>query len=350
VSTSFSVTAATTLNDLITELQNDFNTAPNPPWETTITLENGKLVLRDQATGTSQTSISLNFTDPGGSLTLDTGTFVTTEPGSADISQTIRTSGLAVSAKGKHLVSASEGRGGVVTGTVSLNANTVLSSLGVTESSLFTIDRDDGTGAVDPVTIFGVTPRSTVQDLIDAVNALVPGITAQLVSDGAGAYNLQIVASKGGVDFRLTDESTGVGILEKVLNPDTTSIDTDISTLNNAALASVDAATTSASDYTFTTLYTPANGGPVQRRTVIGTDGTAVTNLIGNARINGAGNRFNAGVALIYTNESSELNIGPATSSYLLGTSGVSNASRRTTPPLNIYTTASNSGLNIPLT
>jgi hypothetical protein len=185
-----------------------------------------------------------------------------------------------------------------------------------------------------------------VQDLIDAIDAQVPGITAQLVSDGGSAYNLQILASRGGTDFRLTDESTGVGILEKVLNPDTTSTDTDISTLTNAALASVDAATVVATDYTLTTVYTPANGGPVQRRTVVGTDGTPATGLIQNVQVGGAGNNFTDGAALIYTDESSELNVSPATSTYIVGARGISNASRRSTPPVNVFTTIANSGLN----
>lgn len=343
VTSSLAVNASTTLNDLIAQLQSDF-TGIN------VSIQNGKIFLRDSAPGNSQTSIGLSFYDPDNSVTFNMGAFVTTEPGTSDISQTIRTSGFAVPAIGKHLVTVSEGRGGVVKGTVSLNAGTILSSLGVTETSLFTIDRDNGGGAFDPVTIFGITSQSTVQDLIDAINAQVPGVTAQLVDDGAGAYNLQIAASRGGVDIRLTDESTGSGILEKVLNPDTGSIDTDISTRDDAGLSSVNAATSLATDYTFTTVFKPSNGGPVQIRTVVGSDGTAVSRLIENATINGAGNRFNNGVALIYTNQSSELNVGPATSTHLIGTSGISDPSRRTTPPLNIYTYANNSGLDIPLT
>jgi flagellar capping protein FliD len=350
VSSSFAITATTTLNDLITELQTQFNNAPNPPWETVVALENGKLTFRDTATGTSQTSVSLGFVDPGNTLSLSLGGMVTTVSGSADISQKIWTSGMTASAKGVHQVTSTNGRGGVVTGTVSLNANTTLASLGVTDTGLFTIDRDNGTGVVDPVTVFGVTPDNTVQDLIDAINAQVPNVTAELVSDGASAYNLRIVAAHGGTDFRLTDGSAGVGILEKVLNPDTTGIDTDISTLANAALASVDAATSVASDYTITTIFTPSNGGPVQRRTVIGTDGTAVTDLITNVQILSAGNNFQPGVALIYTNESSELNVSPATSTYLIGARPISSPTQKTTPSLNVYTTASNSGLGIALT
>ncbi|MFH1675836.1 MAG: flagellar cap protein FliD N-terminal domain-containing protein, partial [bacterium] len=344
VSSSFAVSATTTLNDLITELQTLFNDATNPPWETTVTLENGKIVLRDQTAGASETAISMYFYDPTGSLDLQTGTFVTTDAGSDDITQTIRTSAFTESAVGRHIVTSTDGVGGSVTGTVSLDAGTILSSLGVTETGLFTIDRDDGGGAIDPVTVFGVTSKSTVQDLIVAINAQVPGVTAQLVDDGAGAYFFKIVAAEGGIDIRLTDDAAGNGILENVLNPDTGSTDTDISTLNDSALASVESATTTGDDYTFTTIFTPENGGPVQRRTVTGSIGTAVTDLIANVRLQGAGNNFNTGDALIYTNISSELNVGPATSTYILGNRGVSDTANTSTPALNIYTTIDNSG------
>jgi len=350
VSSSFSIDGTTTLNGLITELQTLFNDAPNPPWETTVTLENGKITLRDQSSGTSSTTISMYFDDPDGNLNLASGTFVTVSEGLDDVTQTIRTSGFTESAKGKHIVNATEGRGGVVTGTVSLDAGTILSSLGVTETGLFTIDRDDGSGVVDPVTVFGITERSTVQDLIDAVNAQVPGVTAQLVDDGASSYNLQITASNGGVDIRLSDDSAGNGILENVLDPDTLSVDSDISTLTDSGLASVDSATTDSADYTFTTTFTPENGGPVQRRTVVGTDGTSITTLIENIELQGSAGAFSEGTALIYTDISSELQVSPATSTYLMGAAGISDPTGTSTPPLNIYTYMDNSGVTVPIT
>jgi len=347
---SFAIDASTTLNDLIAHLETLYNDAPNPPYETTVTLENGKIMFRDQATGSSETAITLYFDDPDGNLNLNTGTFVMVDSGSNDISQTIRTSAMTVGAAGKHLVNGTEGRGGVVTGTVSLNGDTILGSLGVTETALFTIDRDDGSGVVDPVSVFGITDRSTVQDLIDAINAQVPGVTAQLVDDGGGSYNLQILAGKGGVDIRLTDDALGNGILNNVIDPDPLSIDSDISTLDDSALASVESATTDTSDYTFTTIFTPANGGPVQRRTVVGSDGDDITDLIANVQLQGAGGSFQDGVALIYTNQSSELNVGPATSGYIFGASDISDGSNTTTPPVNIYTYIENSGLDVDIT
>lgn len=350
VSTSFAITGATTLNDLIAQLESDFNDGANPPWETTVTLENGKLVLRDQATGSSETEIFLSFDDPDGSLSLSLGSFAVVDEGSSDNTKTIRTSGFTSPAEGKHLVTSTDGRGGIVTGTVSLTEDTILSSLGVTETGLFTIDRDNGSGIIDPVSIIGLTGRSTVRDLVDAINSQVPGVTAQLVDDGGGAYNFQIAASQGGVDLRLTDESTGVGILENVLNLDTVGIDSDISTLTDSGLAAVESATTVSTDYTLTTIFTPDNGGPIQRRTVVGTDGTPVTDLIENAQISGSAGAFDEGIALFYSNQSSELNVGPATSSYLFGSSGVADPARTSTPSLNILTYADNSGLEIPLT
>jgi len=350
ISDSLAIDGTTTLNDLVSQLESLFNDAPNPPYETTVTLENGKIVLRDQLSGSSETEIQMYFNDPGDVVNLNTGTFVTTIEGSDDISQTIRTSGFTVSAVGRHLVTSTEGRGGVVTGTVSLTGDTILGGLGVTETNLFTIDRDDGSGVTDPVTIFGVTEKSTVQDLIDAINAQVPGVSAQLVDDGAGAYNLQVLASKGGTDIRLTDDSVGNGILENVLDPDTLSVDTDISTLSDSGLSSVDSATTDDSDFTFTTVFTPENGGPVQRRTVVGTDGDLITDLIANVQLGGAGGAFNRGVALIYTSQSSELNVSPATNRYLIGVSDVGDATNTSTPPTNIYTTIDNSGLATEIT
>lgn len=350
VTSSFAIDGTTTLDDLLTELNTLFNDATNPPWETIVTLEQGKLVFRDQTSGSSETTVSMYFDDPGDVASLSMGTFVTVDQGVDDISQTIRTSGFTAAARGKHIVQGTEGRGGVVTGTVSLNADTILSSLGVTEASLFSIDRDNGAGVVDPVTVFGVTERSTVQDLINAINAQAPGVTAQLVDDGAGAYNLQIIANEGGRDFRLFDDIAGNGILENVLDPDTGSTDTDISTLSDAALSSVDSATTDADDYTFTTIFTPENGGSVQRRTVVGTDGTAITDLISGVQLQGYGGAFNEGVALLYTDKAGELVVGPATSQYLLGTRGVGDPSNTSTPATNIYTTIDNSGLDVAIT
>ncbi len=350
VTDSFAINATTTLNDLITQLNTLYNDAPNPPWETVVALENGKITFRDQSTGSSETTVSMYFDDPDGSLNLNTGTFVTVDQGSSDISQTIRTSGFETPAVGRHLVTGTEGKGGVVTGTVSLDAGTILSSLGVTEASLFTIDRDDGSGIIDPVSIFGVSERSTVQDLIDAVNAQVPGVTAQLVDDGAGAYNLQILASEGGVDVRLSDDAAGNGILENVLDPDTLSIDTDISTLTDAALGSVDSATTDTADFTFTTIYKPDNGGPVQRRSVVGTTGDNIEDLIESVQLQGFGGAFSDGVALIYTSQSSEMNVSPATQTMIFGTRDVADPTNTSTPGTNIYTTIDNSGLDIALT
>jgi len=349
VSSSFAVTATTTLNDLITELETLFNDGSNPPWETTVSIENGKIVFEDQSTGSSETAISMYFDDPTGDLNLNTGTFVMVDAGQDDISQTIRTSGFEVQATGKHLVSSTEGRGGVITGTVSMDADTILDSLGVSITSLFTVDRDDGSGVVDPVTIFGITEQSTVQDLVDAINGQVPGVTAQLVDDGAGASYFQILASQGGVDIRITDANSPNSILEQIFDPDA-GVDFDISTLSDSGLTAVDAATTVATDFTLTTIYTPENGGPVQIRTVVGTDGDTVDDLIANVELQGSGGAFSEGDALIYTDKSSELLVSPPTSGYLLGIRNISDPSNTSTPPANIYTYIENSGVEIEVT
>ena len=59
VSDSFSINATTTLNDLITQLNSLYNDTPNPPWETVVALENGKITFRDQSSGSSDTTVSM---------------------------------------------------------------------------------------------------------------------------------------------------------------------------------------------------------------------------------------------------------------------------------------------------
>ena len=302
----------------------------------TATMENGKIVVTDNASGASQLSMSLAFEDAGTNTnTFELGLMITTRNGATETAQVIKTTKFETPAIGRYFMNFSEGKGGQVTGTVSLDADTLLGDAskfpGLTNLNLFTIDRDSGSGASAPVTILGLNERSSVQDLIEAINAQVPDVTARLVPDGSGHSYLQITANKGGENFRLT-EGAG-GILENILNP-SGGVDTDWTTSN---------ATTDATDFTAISEFTSNNGASVIRNIVAGDEGTAITTLIDNFSIEGVGeNTFSSGVALLYTNESSELNIQPATNAHIIGASGISSST--STPRLNVLATLSEAG------
>ena len=302
----------------------------------TATMENGKIVVTDNTTGASQLSMSLAFEDAGANTnTFQLGVMITSKTGATETAQIIKTSKFEIPAIGKYFLNYSDGKGGQVTGTVSLDADTLLGDTskfpGLTNLNLFTIDRDSGTGESSPVTVLGLNERSSVQDLIEAINAQVPDVTARLVPDGSGHSYLQITANRGGDNFRITDAAGG--ILENILNP-SGGADTDWTTAN---------ATTDATDFTVIAEFTPNAGNGVLRTIVAGDEGSAITNLIDNFSIEGTGaNSFSSGVALIYTNESSELNIQPATNSHIIGASGISSSS--TTPRLNVLATLAEAG------
>jgi len=328
ISGYYQFTTGDTLNELLTAINGLYTGA-------VATIQNGKIVLTDTATGTSQTSLNLAFVDHATNTnTFDTGILLTAVQGTSSTAQRVHTTEFTTAAKGKHLLTVTDGQGGQITGTVSLDADTQLAALGVTEAHLLTIDIDSGASGVVPIGIRGLNEWDTVRDLIEAVNIQVPGVTAGLTPDGSGQYYIQITSNTGGKDIRLTDGS-GNGILENVFNP-TGGTDTDYTTTN---------ATTATTDFTMVNRYIPANNSGEQRFVYTGAEGSPVTTLIGNFQINGgASNTFTPGVAVAYTVEDSQLNLRPATDSHIIGASGVSNAANTQHPPLNIYLSLSQAG------
>ncbi len=331
ISGTYTFTAADTLNELLTYVNSLYTGA-------TASIQNGKIVLTDSATGSSQTTLDLAFVDDSTTYnTFDAGIFLTAIQGIASTAQTIHTDEFTTPAIGKHILTTTDGKAGQVTGTVNLDPDTLLTTLGVTEPHLFTIDTDSGANGVAPSPVRGLTIWSTVQDLVEAVNTQVPGVTAGLIPDGSGQYYMQITSNTGGTDIRLTDNSAN-GILENVLSP-TGGVDTDYTTSN---------ATTDDTDFTMASRFQPSNNGGEQRFIYTGTEGTGVSTLIGNFEINGgATDVYDAGVAIVYTVENSELNLAPATDSYIIGNSGISDPLNTTHPPLNIYLSLAEAGFSV---
>lgn len=328
ISGTYTFTAADTLNALLTVISGLYSGA-------TASIQNGKIVLTDTATGSSQTSLDLTFVDDTTTTnTFDVGLYLTAVEGTSSTAQRIHTDEFTVPAEGKHIITVTDGLGGQVTGTVSLDPDTLLTTLGVTEPHLFTIDTDSGASGVEPSPVRGLTEWSSVQDLVEAINTQVPGVTAGLTPDGSGQYYLQITSNTGGTDIRLTDNSAN-GILENVLDP-SGGVDTDYTTSN---------ATTDDTDFTMVSRYQPSNNGGEQRYIYAGAEGSAVSTLIENFEINGGvTNVFDGGVAVVYTVEDSELNLRPATDSHIIGDSGVSNSANTSHPPLNIYLSLAQAG------
>jgi flagellar capping protein FliD len=328
VDTWYTYTAGDTFQQLMDSIVTAYGST------VTASMQNGKIVLTDTTTGSSELSLSLAFDDAGVSENdMSFGYYITSQTGADSTAQIIKTDKFEDPAIGKYLLNFSDGKGGQVTGTVSLNENTLLGNVaGLTDYNVFTIDRDTGSGASSPVTILGLNERSSVRDFVNAINAQVPDVTAGLVSDGAGQYFLQITANRGGEELRLTD--TAGGILENLINPSVGS-DTDWTTANSS---------TDTTDYTATATFTADSGVPGIFRTIVaGDEGTTIDNLITNMSIGGGDtNVFNNGFALLYTNESSELNIQPSTHAHIIGAAGISSSS--TTPRLNVLATLAEAG------
>lgn len=324
----YTYTAGDTFQQLLDSIETAYGST------VTASMQNGKIVLTDTTTGTSELSLSLAFDDAGVSENdLSFGYYIQSQTGADSTAQIIKTDKFEDSAIGRYLLNFTDGKGGQVTGTVSVNENTLLGNVaGLTDYNVFTIDRDTGSGAASPVTILGLNERSSVRDFVNAINAQVPDVTAGLVPDGSGQYFLQITANRGGEELRLTDVAGG--ILENLINPSVAS-DTDWTTANS---------TTDTTDYTATATFTADSGvSGIFRTAVAGTEGTSIDNLVSNMSIEGgATNVFNNGFALVYTNESSELNIQPSTHAHVIGASGISSSDN--TPRLNVLATLADAG------
>ncbi|MEO7994624.1 MAG: flagellar filament capping protein FliD, partial [bacterium] len=330
VSSTYVYAAGDTLGDLLTEINSDYGGAA------VASIESGKIVVKDAATGASLSALGLSFANGSGGTTqkLNLGTFIETVTGATETRQVAHTTAFTVPAKGRYDIRTTDGKAGSITGTVSLQSNTLLGSIaGLTEYNRLVLDRDTGTAGALPVSVLGLTSRSTVQDLVDAINAQVPSVTAGLVSDGGSGYFLKVSANQGGKEIRLQDVAGG--ILDAVLNP-TVGVDTDITTANS---------TTATDDVTAVAIFTPENGGPVQRFVVSQDEGTAITGLLKTVDLNGlGGNTFAPGSAIVRTVESSELNQRPATAPSVAGRINISSTTSTTTPPVDIFKGFSTAG------
>ncbi|MCC7478932.1 flagellar filament capping protein FliD [bacterium] len=295
-----------TIDDLVNAISGAFGTA-------NATYSNGKIIVTGTASGSSSLTLDLEFIDSPLSTSFALGDFAVAETGRTAAAQMITTGSFTVEGTGEHLLSASEGKAGRVRGTVTLlDPSNSLSSYGVTEMDLFSIDVDSPSGSLGPVTLTGLSEYSTLQDFVDAVNTQVPAVTAQLVNTGTD-YRLELVSNQGGRNIRI-DDVLG-GIMDKLIKPAATTLSSSSNDLANTF-----AATTASDDYTIVDVFQPSNGGPVQRRIATGDEGSPVADLIGGVAINGA---FQSGVATMLTANSAELNTQQDMRSYLFGSSSI---------------------------
>ena len=329
----FSYTGAAggqTIADLVAAISGAFITAD-------ATYENGKLVLTGTASGSSQISLALEFVDQGGATEMQLGGFSVAESGRDAKAQMVTTGGFTVEGTGRHLLSSTNGRAGLIHGgTLISDLSNTLSSHLVTEFDMLTIDVDGAAGGISPVTITGLSEYSTVQDLIDAINTQVPAVTAQLVPSG-GSYLLDLSANEGGKDIRIYDVAGG--ILDRLIKAAATDLD---SATNDTTWTF--GATTSTTEATIVDWFTPDNGGPAQRRVWIGSEGGSVIGLIGGVAINGAGGNINPGIASIVTANSAELNTQQAMYSYIFGSNQIAVSPATQIPALNPALTLAQAG------
>ncbi len=305
----------------------------------TATYENGKLVLTADATGLSSLSLELEFIDSAPTTQFALSSFAVAETGRTARGQMVTTGSFTVQGKGEHLLSSSDGKAGMIHGSVTLmDASNTLGSYGVGEFDMFTIDVD-ATGSLSPVTITGMSEYSTIQDFIDAINTQVPAVTAQL-SVSAGTYRLDITANKGGQEIRIYDAANG--IIDKLMKVGATDLD---STTND--LVNTFGSTTASTDLTMVDWFRPDNGGPMQRRLWTGAEGSPIDTLIGGVAILGTAGTFNPGVATIVTADSAELNTTQDMFSYLFGSNAIAQDPPTQTPAINPNLTLATAGFNI---
>lgn len=282
----------------------------------TASFQNGRIVLTSDTAGVSQLELNLSFVDTGPVTSMSLGGFSVAENGRAAGAQMVTTGSFTLEGAGLHRLSNSDGKAGRIRGNVALlDPSNTLSSYGITDFDLFSIDVDNAAGLISPIAITGMSEYSTLQDFVDAVNTQVPAVTAQLVDVG-GSYRLEILANQGGKDIRLYDVAGG--IMDRIFQIGATD-------LNSAAndLSVTFGSTTNLDDYTMVDWFTPDNGGPMQRRTITGDEGGPLLDLIGGVSLNDGGGGFNPGVATVRTGNSSELNTTVATSTHLFGSNNI---------------------------
>ena len=317
---NYTYTAGDTINSLITAISGAFTTG-------TATYENGHIVLTDTGSGASQLSISLAFSDQGAASSFELDSFAVAETGRDTAAQMVTTGSFTVEGTGEHLLSATDGKAGRLRGTVTLaDPSNTLSSYGVTEFDMFSIDPDGSAGPIGPINITGLSEYSTLQDLADAINTQVPSVTAQLVIS-SGSFRFEVVANEGGQDVALYDAAGG--IVDRIMSVGATSLDSNTDDGTNTF-----AATTDTDDYTIMDWFRPDNGGPMQRRVATGDEGAAVEGLIGGVAIMGNGLTYNPGVAVVKTADSAELNTQQDMYTYLFGAADIAASPAASSPAI----------------
>lgn len=299
----------------------------------------GEVIVRQSSgSGTlafdASTNLAFNDADFSGS-TLDFGAGISyTDGGGMGYGST---GPLQLRGAGLHELSFTRGLPGRVVSTAALSPEDTLENLGITD---FTLSIDpDGAGARDAVNVTGLGGKTTVQGLIDIINYRVPDVTARLDATG----KLAVQSNTGGRDIAV---SSNLGGITDILFGGSLSIDTAAADDVNSF-----AATANSNEYTVVDRYFDETTGAQIRKAMSGTDGAAITTLVGGVAINaGALHQFNAGVAVIKTSRSHELNTNPALQSRILGARAISSATSTGTPPLDISANLNVAGFSAAVT
>jgi flagellar hook-associated protein 2 len=335
-STDFTYTGAAggqTIADLLAKINSAYSSG-------TATYENGKIVFTATAAGPSSLGINLEFVDSAPTTAFSVGNFNVAETGRTAGAQMVTTGSFTVQGKGEHILSSSDGKAGLIHGTVTLmDPTNTLSSYGVTEYDMLTIDVDGAAGGRAPVTITGMSEYSTLQDLVDAVNTQVPSVTAR-ITGSAGNYRLEIAANEGGRDIRVYDAANG--ILNRIFKVGATDLNSASNDLSNTF-----ASTTATTDATIIDWFRPVNGGPMQRRFWTGAEGSPVTDLIDGVAINGTGGAFTTGVGTVVTTDSVELNTQQDMSTYIFGSNQIALSPPTQVPSINANSSLAAAGFRI---
>lgn len=297
-----SATYTYTLGDTMQQFLDAINTAFT---SSTAKLEGGKIVLVDDVGGVSQSTIALEFVDQGTKSDMYLGNFLIAQQGMAKTEKTISTSIFTDRGEGQHELVGSTGTAGKITGQTafSLDPRDIIAypPTNVDTFTGLTIDVDGPAGKALSFSIIGITNKSTVQDVINLINAQVPAVTAQLVNNG-GNLVFEVVSNEGGRNIKITDTSAGTGILQGLMG-----IAASSAASNDAGVYAT-AADALSTNVTVVDNFIPDNAGNLLRRVYTGTSAGPINNLIGGMQLTGG---FQQGAAVIKTIESSELNTNP---------------------------------------
>lgn len=229
---------------------------------------------------------------------------------------------------GTATIISSDGRAGSLTGSIDLTAAAgggdplalTLDQLGVTQFAGLTIDPDAG-GATGNIAVLktdgtALTGTDTLDDLIAAINASAPDVTAQLVAGSGQERYLRITANEGGRNVTISQLGADQGLLPLVLGIANTATSSD--------------ATTDSADFTLVSnFYRRGDFESGERRVVSGVKDDyrtyGVTGLIDGVAVIGAaaGQVFTPGAARIQLNSSERLAIEDSARTQFFGAAGI---------------------------